>query len=192
MTSSAAIVPPGGRRRQVIEVAAGLFAARGFHGVSMHEIGEAVGVSGPALYKHFAGKEALLGAMLVDISERLLHEGARRSAAARTDGPAAELAALVQWHVEFALTEPALITVQFRDLASLGDDDRATVRRLQRRYVEIWTAAIQAATGVDAAHARSSAHAVFGLINSTPHSARLDAAEMATLLERMALAALLA
>ncbi|WP_229052308.1 TetR/AcrR family transcriptional regulator [Aeromicrobium sp. Leaf350] len=191
MTESTRVPLVGGRRRQIVEVAAGLFAERGFHGVSMHEIGEAVGTSGPALYKHFAGKEALLGAMLVDISERLLAEGRRRAEEARPEGPRAELAALIRWHVEFALTEPALITVQFRDLASLGVDDRATVRRLQRRYVEIWTAAIQAATGTDAAHARSSAHAVFGLINSTPHSARLDTTEMATLLERMAGAALM-
>jgi len=42
----------------------------------------------------------------------------------------------------------------------------------------------------DEATARAAAHAVFGLINSTPHSALLDTAAMAALLERMAAAAL--
>lgn len=173
-------------------MAAGLFAERGFHGVSIYDLGAAMGTSGAALYKHFAGKEALLGAMLTDISERLLTEGSARARAARADGPDAVLDALVGWHVEFALGEPALITVQFRDLASAAEEDRARVRQLQREYVELWVDAIRAAVGTDADHARSAAHAVFGMINSTPHSARLDATGMAALLERMARAALYA
>jgi AcrR family transcriptional regulator len=178
------------RRQQIIEVAAELFAARGFHGVSIYDLGAALGTSGPALYKHFASKDALLGAMLVDISRRLLVEGTARAEAARPDGPDAVLESLVAWHVEFALTRPALITVQFRDLESLAEADRRSVRRLQRRYVELWVDAIRAAVGADQAHARSAAHAVFGLINSTPHSARLDTEDMAALLQRMAAAAL--
>jgi AcrR family transcriptional regulator len=178
------------RRQQIIEVAAGLFAERGFHGVSIYDLGTAMGTSGAALYKHFPSKDALLGAMLVDISERLLSEGTARADAARDDGPDAVLAALVAWHVEFALTKPALITVQFRDLASLADEDRRRVRRLQRRYVELWVQGISAALGADEAHARSAAHAVFGLINSTPHSALLGRDDMAGQLQRMAMAAL--
>lgn len=178
------------RRQQIIEIAAKLFAERGFHGVSISELGAALGTSGPALYKHFASKDALLGAMLVDISRRLLTEGTRRADAVRGDGPDAVLDALIDWHIEFALTKPALITVQFRDLASLAEPDRRSVRRLQRRYVELWVEAIQSAVGADPAHARSAAHAVFGLINSTPHSARLASGDMAALLHRMAGAAL--
>ncbi len=178
--------PALSRREQIVEVAAGLFAERGFHGVSVYDIGAAVGISGAALYKHFANKEALLGVMLVGISERLLSEGRRRSDLAAPDGPDAVLSALIGWHVEFALTYPALITVQFRDLASLSEADRHTVRRLQREYVEIWVTTIRAVVGADEARARSAAHAVFGLINSTPHSARLNPAEMAGLLATMA------
>jgi len=44
--------------------------------------------------------------------------------------------------------------------------------------------------GGDETRARSAAHATFGLINSTPHSARLRRAEMADLLQQMALGAL--
>lgn len=178
------------RRQQIIDVAAALFAERGFHGVPINELGAALGTSGPALYKHFPSKDALLGEMLVGISRRLLDEGQARADAAAAEGPQAVLAALVDWHVEFALDHPALITVQFRDLASAPDEDRRTVRQLQRRYVERWVDAICAAVGTDEAHARSAAHAVFGLINSTPHSARLDRTDMAGLLQRMAIAAL--
>jgi AcrR family transcriptional regulator len=48
------------RREQILVVAARLFARHGFHGVSIADLGAAVGVSGPALYRHFPGKEALL------------------------------------------------------------------------------------------------------------------------------------
>lgn len=178
------------RRQQIIEVAAELFAERGFHGVSIYDIGSAMGTSGPALYKHFASKDALLAEMLIDISERLLREGHRRADASAAGGADAVLRALVEWHVEFALNHPALITVQFRDLESLSEADHRTVRRLQRSYVELWVTAISAATGADESHARSAAHAVFGLINSTPHSARLSRDDMASQLCRMALAAL--
>lgn len=177
------------RRQQILDAAADLFARHGFRGVSIYDIGSAVGVSGPALYRHFRSKEAVLAEMLVGISEELLRVAAER--VARAAPGAAALEALVEWHVAFALDHPALITVQFRDLDSLGAEDRHEVRRLQREYVEIWVAAIRAAVpGVDEASARSAAHAVFGLINSTPHSARLDRARVAGLLRRMALGAL--
>jgi AcrR family transcriptional regulator len=178
------------RRQQIIEVAAKLFAERGFHGVSIYDIGAVMGISGPALYKHFASKDALLAEMLIGISEQLLNEGHHRADASAAGGTDAVLKALVAWHVEFALTFPALITVQFRDLNSLSEQDRHTVRRLQRSYVELWVTAISAVVGADEAHARSAAHAVFGLINSTPHSARLSRGDMADQLCRMALAAL--
>jgi len=50
----------------------GLFAARGYHGVSMDDIGAAAGVTGPALYHHFAGKERCSRPALNPVSEGLL------------------------------------------------------------------------------------------------------------------------
>lgn len=177
------------RREQILAVAATQFAERGFHGVSVYDLGAALGISGAALYKHFASKEALLGEMLVGISERLLSEGRRRADEAAMAGPDAVLQALIGWHVEFALAHPDLIIVQLRDLASLAEPDRQAVRDLQRRYVELWVRAIRAVVGGDETRARSAAHATFGLINSTPHSARLRRTEMADLLQQMALGA---
>jgi AcrR family transcriptional regulator len=190
VTAAPAPLPTESRREQILRTAAELFARSGFHGVSINDIGAAVGVSGPALYRHFASKEAVLGEMLVGISRNLLVEGQKRAEAA--GGGAAALDALVGWHVAFAVSQPALISVQYRDLDALAEADRREVQRLQRQYVDLWVAAIRdAVPGVDAPHARSAAHAVFGLINSTPHIARIDRASMAGLLHRMATAALL-
>ena len=178
---------PGGRRDQILAVAAQLFAKHGFHGVSIADLGAAVGVSGPALYRHFPGKEALLAELLVGISEHLLDGG--RSRAATTADPHELLAALVGFHADFAQREPELIVVQDRDLANLPAEDRRRVRRLQRAYVEIWVEALQRVhprLPVDAA--RTAAHGAFGLLNSTPHAGRTSSAT--ALLRRMAMAAL--
>ncbi|MBB5805793.1 AcrR family transcriptional regulator [Saccharothrix ecbatanensis] len=177
------------RRDQILAAAAELFARHGFHGVGIDDIGAAVGISGPALYRHFRSKDAMLGEMLTSISERLLEGGQARVAA--SSDPEHALRELIRWHVDFALDDPALITVQIRNLANLTDPDRRRVRALQRRYVEVWVEMIRKTSPeVDEPTARAAAHAVFGLINSTPHSAHLDRDQMATLLSQMALASL--
>lgn len=179
----------GSRREQILAAAAELFARHGFHGVGIDEIGAAVGVSGPALYRHFRSKDAMLGEMLTSISDVLLAGGLERQE--RTVDPAKLLGELIAFQVDFALDNPALITVQERDLGNLSDPDRRRVRALQRRYVEVWVQAIRDANPVlDEPAARAAAHAVFGLINSTPHSRYLGRAGMATMLRDMALGAL--
>jgi AcrR family transcriptional regulator len=177
------------RREQILATAAELFAARGFHGVSVTDIGAACGVTGPALYKHFAGKDAILAEMLVSISERLLETGRTRSESA--PDAAAALAALIDWHVEFALTHRALIVVQDRDWEQLPDQAREQVRALQRDYVDVWAGRLRQVHKVlTVDQARAMAHAAFGLINSTPHSGLIPDEGMRVLLSRMAAGAL--
>src|SRR5918994_567789 len=159
------------RQAAILQEAARLFAERGFSGVSLEELGAAVGVSGPAVYRHFANKQALLGAILVRVSERL-HTGGQR-VVAEHETPSEQLDALIRFHVDFALTDADVIRVQDRDLASLSDEDRAAVRRLQRAYVELWIAVLSEIHPTRSqADLRVRAHACFGLINSTPHSVR--------------------
>lgn len=170
------------RRDQIRKEAARLFAARGFLGVGVDEIGKAVGISGPGLYRHFAGKDAMLADLLVGISERLLDEGRRREGEAA--GPRAALDSLIDGHIDFALDDRDLITLHDRELLHLKEDDRRRVRRLQRGYVELWVAVVREAFPPLAAPeaepvARAAVHAVFGLLNSTPHSAAPQPAQNA-------------
>jgi hypothetical protein len=81
--------------------------------------------------------------------------------------------------------------VQDRDLGALSERDARRVRQLQRRYVEEWVAVLaRLHSDASTATCRARAHAVFGLINSTPHSARrLARPAMAGLLAGMAVAA---
>lgn len=186
------------RRDQILREAARLFATRGFHGVGVDEIGAAVGISGPGLYRHFAGKDAMLAELLVGISGRLLAEGRRRKTEAADAGAA--LDSLVRGHIDFALDDQPLITLHDRELDRLRSSDRKLVRQLQRQYVELWAEVLRDRyPGFAEPDARAAVHAVFGLLNSTPHSAAHapgsrapalpDRAAMADLLRRLALGA---
>ncbi|MEU6072500.1 TetR/AcrR family transcriptional regulator [Micromonospora sp. NPDC047074] len=181
------------RRDEILEIAVGLFAARGYHGVSMDDIGAAAGVTGPALYHHFAGKEAMLVAALIPVSEELLTGGQERSAG-RPDDPRGALESLIDFHVDFALANPAVIALHLHELDRLPDEPRHRIRRLQRLYVEEWVTVLTTLhPGLPDGEARVLAHAAFGLMNSTPFlGGEVDRRRRAELLRAATLSALLA
>lgn len=157
------------RRAALLDAAAHLFADRGYNGVSIEDLGAAAGVSGPAVYRHFAGKPSVLSALLTGVSEDLLEGG--RAVADGASSPEEALRALIGFQVEFALNNADVIRVQDRDLASLPHDDERTVRSLQRGYVQVWVDQLAAyRPDLDRSLLRRKVHAVFGLINSTPHT----------------------
>lgn len=167
------------RQAALLAASAHLFAQRGYAGVSLEDIGAAVGISGPAVYRHFTTKQALLGAILLRTSEHLL-DGGRRVCTEHAH-VADRIEHLVRFHVDFALNDADIIRIQDRDLTSLTDSDHRAVRRMQRAYVELWVEQLtdayrqqhpDAPTRAVEAMQRLRAHAVFGLINSTPHSIR--------------------
>ncbi|GAB3016074.1 SACE_7040 family transcriptional regulator [Mycobacterium bourgelatii] len=157
------------RRLQLLSAAERLFAERGFLAVRLEDIGAAAGVSGPAIYRHFPNKESLLVELLVGISARLL--AGARNVKSRSSDAAAALDGLIEFHLDFALGEPDLIRIQDRDLAHLPAQAERQVRKAQRQYVEVWVSVLREVhPDLAEADARLMAHAVFGLLNSTPHS----------------------
>jgi AcrR family transcriptional regulator len=177
------------RRRQLVRAATRLFAERGFRSVSMEDLAAEAGVSGPAVYRHFDSKEALLANLLIDVSEQLLDEGVRR--AANTSALTA-LASLVTVHTDFALRDRDLIRIQDHDFANLAADDARTVSRLQRSYLDEWVGVLRRIDdSLSESVARTKIQAVFGLLNSTPHSAsHRDTEATRLILETMAMGAL--
>ena len=140
------------RREQLLEVAKTLYARHGFHGVRLDDLGKGAGISAPAVYRHFSSKEAVLEELLVGISAYLQSGGEEIvSAACDTDTgispteAALTLRRLIDFHVDFAMSEPELIRIQDRDLEALPDESRRTVRRLQRAYVSRWAEVVEAA-----------------------------------------------
>jgi AcrR family transcriptional regulator len=182
------------RRDQLLAAAGRLMAENGFSAVRLEDIGAAAGVSGPAIYRHFPNKEAMLVELLVGISTRLLVGGTQVvDSAADTE---AALDGLIEFHLDFALGEPELIRIQDRDLGNLPPSGKRQVRRAQRQYVEIWVDVLRRRDpALTEAAARLMAHAAFGLLNSTPYSVKPGNAKAAeastrTVLKSMTVAAL--
>ncbi|MDX1891478.1 TetR/AcrR family transcriptional regulator [Mycolicibacterium sp. 050158] len=178
------------RRSQLLAAAERLIAEHGYLAVRLEDIGAAAGVSGPAIYRHFPNKEALLVELLVGISTRLL-QGAG-DVVAQTVDPAVALDDLIDFHLDFVFAEPDLIRIQDRDLAHLPAAAKRQVRRAQRQYVEVWVDVLrQLSTSLEEDAARLMAHATFGLLNSTPHSVKPGAvSDSRALLRAMTLGAL--
>lgn len=177
------------RRSALIAAAERLVAERGYLAVRLEDIGAAVGVSGPAIYRHFPNKEALLVELLVGISTRLL--AGATDVVARAVDPADALDGLIDFHLDFALGESDLIRIQDRDLGHLPSPAKRQVRKAQRQYVEIWVDVLrQLDASLSEADARLMAHATFGLLNSTPHSVKPDAAKTAEADQRAVLRAM--
>jgi len=177
------------RRSQLIGAAERLVAERGYLAVRLEDIGAAAGVSGPAIYRHFPNKEALLVELLVGISTRLL-AGATDVVTHACDAASA-LDGLIDFHLDFALGESDLIRIQDRDLGNLPPSAKRQVRKAQRQYVEIWVDVLRRLdNSVDEADARLMAHAAFGLLNSTPHSVKPGGAKTAEANSRAVLRAM--
>jgi AcrR family transcriptional regulator len=177
------------RRRQLVRAASRLFAERGFRAVSMEDLAAEAGVSGPAVYRHFVSKEALLADLLIDVSQQLLEQGTRRS---ENPDPNDALASLIAFHTDFALRDRDLIRIQDHDFANLATEDARTVSRLQRAYLGVWVGVLrEIEPTLSESVARTKIQAVFGLLNSTPHSAlNRDTEITRSILEEMALDAL--
>lgn len=68
----AATVP--GRKGEILDSALAVFADRGYDGGSMREIASRVGITEPALYRHFTGKEDLFTQLIEHTADRLVGE----------------------------------------------------------------------------------------------------------------------
>jgi AcrR family transcriptional regulator len=181
---------PSARRAEILDIASDLFHRSGFHGVGMDEIGEAAGVTGPALYFHFTSKTDLLAAIMEGLADDLVDVD---RLVGEAKGPADALRRLVAHHVEFALNQRELIALWIRDERSLPVVDRRRLRERQRCYVGRWVETLlEYNPELDSAEALSIVHGVFHFIASIAfYEPKLDREQLRKLLERKATACLL-
>ncbi|MDB5067128.1 MAG: TetR/AcrR family transcriptional regulator [Chloroflexi bacterium] len=182
----------GVRPELILAAATELFRERGYHGVGVDDIGRAAGITGPAVYRHFPSKVAILTAVFDRITQRLLEGGEAQVARGRS--PRGRLERLVAFHVDFVLTERALMAVYAREDDSLPGADRRRLRRRQRAYLEHWVETlVRLRPELNDEAARAAVRSVLGMLNSVAHyDTVLDREELGPLLERMAIASLLA
>ncbi|SNT11434.1 TetR/AcrR family transcriptional regulator [Rhodococcoides kyotonense] len=125
------------RNRRILDAAAELFYEKGFHGTSVDELGTRAGVSGPAVYRHFAGKDEILAALFDEAMDILL-----AAVEPIHDGAGDDLERLIRHHVEFAIGNRHLVNVSQREDRSLVQPFKRRVDRRRKKYVEGWEAAV--------------------------------------------------
>lgn len=152
------------RRERLLNATAELVAARDFHSVGIADIGAAAGVTGSAIYRHFRNKADMLVALMERVVDELL-------VGAQGDD---HLAGLIRRHAEFAIRDRALLAVYAAEQHNVPAESRRRLRRRQRTYVDVWAGAVaDVRPDLDAAAARTTAHAVIELLNSVPELPRL-------------------
>lgn len=153
------------RRERILEAASSLMAEKGFTAASMTEIGATAGVTGPAIYRHFDGKSAVLVALLDRAIDGLL--AAARTVVASAPEPHQALDRLVRHHVEWVVRDRSLAQVYFREGHELPEADRRRLREKQRQYLAVWVALLQAARpGLGRAQAATMVHGALGAVQS--------------------------
>lgn len=178
------------RQQELVSAAARLFSERGFHAVAINDISGQLGLSGPAFYRHFPSKEALLVAVLDECITTHL-EDVRDIVVAVAD-PADTLRAIIANHIDFVFDQTGNIVTWRTDFTSLPDADRSRLRYLQRLYTEEWVRTLRRLRPeLDDDTARGMCHAAIALLQSpTEFSSALPKGVHAALLSRMAVAAL--
>lgn len=129
------------RSREILEAAAELFDARGFHATTIDDVGAAVGITGPALYRYFRGKSELLTAVFDSTMDYLLSRADDSVLADLT--PEDALTALIDMHVDYVLSHRSLMHIVRREVHSLPPDQRQRFRENQQRYLQAWATVVR-------------------------------------------------
>lgn len=156
------------RKERILDAAAELVGRRGYHSVSMAEIGAAAGIVGSGIYRHFDSKAAVLVALLDRGMQRLLVSASRVVLDATDDRDA--LARLVCDQIAFAVDDRRVVQVYQREFHNLPETDRRRLRRLQRHYIEEWVhVLVGLRPELSDAEARITVHAAIGAIQSVAY-----------------------
>jgi AcrR family transcriptional regulator len=129
-------VPRSPRGQEFIEVAARLFAERGYHAVGINDISAELGLTGPAIYRHYKSKQELLVAVMDATMVRQL-ESIRAITSDLRDGDSA-LREIAANHVRYALAETENFRTWMTESRHLPDPDLRRLRYLQHLYIEEW------------------------------------------------------
>jgi AcrR family transcriptional regulator len=174
------------RRNRILTAAADLVARKGFHAVSVAEIGAAAGITGSGIYRHFDRKTAVLVALFDQIIDDLLRD--EQEILQSIEDLKAALDLLIAGQVEFVVADRELAQVYHNEINNLPAEDRRRLRRKQRLYLEEWVHLVTELRGdLSDADARTVVHAAVGAIQSTLfHNSGLDADRLRELLTESA------
>src|ERR1700753_2210974 len=123
-------------QQRILTPAAALGARRGFHAISMADIGAEAGIVGSGIYRHFGSKTSILVALLDQVMDRIANGGTAVIAAGGSD--AFVLSELVRDHIAVAIEDREILAVYRHESHTLPEEDRRRLRRRQRHFIEDW------------------------------------------------------
>jgi AcrR family transcriptional regulator len=132
---------PRNRKAQLAEAAAELFRKHGYHQVSVNDIAQAAGVTGPAVYRHFRGKQDILAHVLLSGMDTF---GLVTERALATPGtPADQLAALLHAVAELAVDRREITALWRWEGRHLAGADRSKIRHRGAEVIAQWGIALR-------------------------------------------------
>ena len=124
------------RRKQIIEGAMQVFAAKGFHGATVREIAEAAGLTMGTMYNYVRSKEDILY-IVYDFMTTILTEGLKK-AIEDTEDPREKVSAALKHNLELIYQYRDVIMFLYREA---GNYDRESVRSVlaqETKYIEVF------------------------------------------------------
>ncbi len=121
------------RDRAILETAAEAFYEKGFHGVGVDELGRRAGLSGPALYRHFSGKDEILATLLNEALDELIS-----ATVPVHDDPRSDLERALRHHIGFAIGHRHLVNIYQREVRSLVEPWKKPFDRRRGAYLDGW------------------------------------------------------
>jgi AcrR family transcriptional regulator len=178
------------RRDAMLDAAAKLFSTRGYADTGIDDIGHAVGVTGPAVYRHFESKRALLVAVL----ERAVEHSAAivPRVHAEATSPQDALQRLVAQTVAACIADRELTAIYWQESRNLPQAPREHFERVQRKLIDEYAEILRGVRPeLSPSAARMAVYAASALMRSVANrESRLSEPELQRLLSTMASAAL--
>lgn len=134
-------------RDDIVAGAGRRFAEYGYHGTSMRDLGDDLGILGSSIYAHVGGKQELFVAV-VDRGAAFFAESAERASALGTD-PLDTLRLLISGHIDVILDHRSEARTYLAEAPFLDDSERGKVTTARKAYEDEFTRVIAACVEVE-------------------------------------------
>jgi AcrR family transcriptional regulator len=179
------------RRAELLEIAIQLFYERGYQITAMEDIGQAAGITGSGIYRHFRNKNEILTTVLREGTAQVL--GRVNEIVETSATPEETLLGLIDNFVRAVLNKPALAALVLNERRLFPPEARAQFDQAHRLHVDEWARALhEVLPDADAGEIQLRVVATMGLLGGVTNYPRtLEREPLGALLRASAAAALM-
>lgn len=161
---------------RILDAAAELFGRLGYHGTSIEQISQSVGLGRGALYHHIRSKEDLLYELSLSVFRSITDDA--RAVAEGDLAPDEKLTILGQQIIAHPASRNNAWTVALQNAHVLTDDHRAEIVEARKEYERQWASVLAqgAVAGLWRTVSDVELRGILGMFNSTARWVRLDGA----------------